>query len=415
MTGPLSSSPTLLGQLTAGALAINSRDSAHPLPQAFSYFADLPDSAGSPGALSSGQEVLTATTGGSWRVSGGYLTLSSTPPAGVSDCYFGTPNLGSIVTQVGGRFTFTTTGPNGVAALGICNRPINFKSMPSMAMRFFCTPTTWAFAVSAGVDNGNTGQVVLASGSLALPGGMIPGTQYEMQAWIVGSTATLRLPDGSITTVADARIAKYAGNFAFCENSTASSSDAVAKWSHFLAATGRAVPGNAGIAPNAGPLAAVTFPRQTLPAATAYLGSMPLKPSLLAGGSRFRITLDFANPATASTTTVNVRFGANGGSADPVVQSAIFIGTGAADVAKVVFEVQIDAKDAAAGAITSLATLTRALGTGTTGFHNVAGTPVAVNQATALNTAGAQAYLGVDITGTAAATVLLNGLIEQVK
>lgn len=50
------------------------------------------------------------------------------------------------------------------------------------------------------------------------------GTQYEVECWRNGTTATFRLPDGQLVSVTDADIANYAGNYGYVEVITSSAS-----------------------------------------------------------------------------------------------------------------------------------------------------------------------------------------------
>lgn len=161
-------------------------------------------------------------------------------------------------------------------------------------------------------------------------------------------------------------------------------------------------------------LAAVTGARQTLPAANTYIVGRSIPAGLLVVGSRFLIILDFSNPTTASTTTITIKYGTAGTTADTTIHTATFTGTNVADVARVVIDVQVDVINATTGAITVVSSMTRNLGTGATGFHNAAGNPTAVTQTSTLNTTAART-LGVAVQETAATTVLLNAVIEHIK
>lgn len=152
--------------------------------------------------------------------------------------------------------------------------------------------------------------------------------------------------------------------------------------------------------------------RRTLPASNVYVLGYSTAGYALSSGTHFRATLCFSYPATASTTTVTVRYGAAGTVADATIHTATYTGTANADAARLVFDVHVDAVSSSAGTVTVVSTLMRNSSGGVTGFHNAAGTPVAVSQSSTLNTVS-PAYLGVAVQGTSAATVLLNGTIER--
>jgi hypothetical protein len=162
------------------------------------------------------------------------------------------------------------------------------------------------------------------------------------------------------------------------------------------------------------PTTPVTAARQTLPAANTYIVGRSIPAGALALGSRFRITLNFSNPATASTSTIAVKYGTAGSVADSSIHTVTFTGTAAADVATVVIDVQVDSISIGTGAMPVSRVLSRNLGSTATGFHNVAGNSVSTAQATTLDTTAART-LGVSVQESAATTVLLNALIEQIK
>lgn len=152
--------------------------------------------------------------------------------------------------------------------------------------------------------------------------------------------------------------------------------------------------------------------RQTLPAAETYVGSKSIAAGELTVGATYRMIFCFSNPATASTTTFRVKYGAAGTTADATIHTATYTGTAAADVAMVFVEVKVDTINAATGTINVLTSLQRNVN-GTTGFHNVAGNPTATTQTATLDTTAAR-FLGVSIQETAATTVLLSATIEKI-
>jgi hypothetical protein len=155
--------------------------------------------------------------------------------------------------------------------------------------------------------------------------------------------------------------------------------------------------------------------RQTLAAANTYVMGLPLPVSSLRVGSHFRATLNFSNPATASTTTLTVKWGTAGTTGDGTIHTSTYTGTAVADVAKVILDIHVDTLNAATGTVTVHAMMIHNLGTGATGFNNAAGTPMTTTQTTTLNTTTALNILGIAVQESAATTVLLNGTLETIN
>jgi len=279
------STDTPLGQLDSrfdSRIAVNSRSGLdRPVPAIYSYFADTANiSSGAPSTFTSGQTsstVLNGGTGCNFAVENGYLTLANPlPSTGGSVAYFLSPTLGATVTHIGGRFSFTNSSgvftyagsldPNGTFCIAVTNAVLNLSSMPDMSVHFYTTPYNWAFGVWSGADTGNGGFISLATGSYSFAAGMISGFPYEMECWLSGTTAYLRLPDGSFISVTDSRISSYGGDFAYWEAYTTGSTNSVPAISHLWANTGLAIPGGPGYAPVSGAVfsGAVTIPELLL-------------------------------------------------------------------------------------------------------------------------------------------------------
>ena len=184
------------------------------VPELFSYFGDDENAYSVVPKFDSGQEATAA--GAPWSIAGGTLVPLG---SGVRAAYYRSPDMGSVVTRVGGRFRLlpgsgTRTG-GGTACIAILNGLIDPASITvDMAAHFWTTSTAWAYTVwQAGV-----GQTVLASGFYSTPLLTDWSTEYELQVWLNGTTATFDLPDGSRHTIMDSRIGSYAGNFAFWES-----------------------------------------------------------------------------------------------------------------------------------------------------------------------------------------------------
>ncbi|SIR63052.1 glycosyl hydrolase family 28-related protein [Williamsia sterculiae] len=156
--------------------------------------------------------------------------------------------------------------------------------------------------------------------------------------------------------------------------------------------------------------------RQTLNSGSTVYQGLAIPMGALLVGAKFRVTLDFANPATAATQAIALRWGPNGSAGDTPVLSFTATGTAAADKARLVFDVGVDSISTTTGAVTAQLQMTRQLQSGTTGFHNVtaATSQFSDAQATSLNTFAAT-YLGVSIvTSVASTTILLSGVIERI-
>lgn len=278
--------------------------------------------------------------------------------------------------------TFGTTGTtNGIIATGITDINILGNNIAGWTNGIQITPSTPAGGTKVYIRQ----NIIGASGNIA-----------------ANATGVL-LNAGSFTYGQ-----VYVAGNAFIGNTTAQITDNSA----VAATTGqKQIYDNMGV-PNGN----IVINRQTIAIATTYVAGLVLPANSLRVGNHFRITLNFSNPATAATITVLVKYGTLATTGDATIHTAgAFTGTTAADVAKIVLDVHVDTLNAATGTVTVSSQLVRNLGTGVTGFHNVAGTPTATTQTTTLNTTTAANILGIAITGAVAATtILLNGTIETV-
>ena len=155
--------------------------------------------------------------------------------------------------------------------------------------------------------------------------------------------------------------------------------------------------------------------RQTLPASEVYVAGISIAAGFLAVGSRYRMRLLFSYPGTNSTTTVRIKYGSAGTTADTTIHTATYTGSAGADVAEVDVEVGIDVINAATGAISVFTRMTRDLGTGAgTGFHNAAGIPQSITQTTTLDTTAART-LGVSVQESTAVVVLVGATIQLIR
>ena len=205
------------------------------VPELFSYFGDDENAYSVVPKFDSGQDATAV--GAPWSIAGGTLVPLG---SGVRAAYYRSPDMGAVVSRVGGRFRLlpgsgTRTG-GGTACIAILNGLINPASITvDMAAHFWTTSTAWAYTVwQAGV-----GQSVLASGFYSTPLLTDWSTEYELQVWLNGTTATFDLPDGSRHTVMDSRIGSYAGNFAFWESFLpGGDTDDMAAFTHVWCGTG---------------------------------------------------------------------------------------------------------------------------------------------------------------------------------
>src|SRR6188508_3531057 len=165
-----------------------------PYPVLYSWFGNVSDGT-APSTFNTGQAATAAPGAVAPTISSGRLIASG---SGVRASYYRSPALGATVTRVGGRFslrpgTATRTG-GGTAAIAITAVAIDITSgvNTNMSCHFRTTSTAWAFSVwTQGV-----GEVVLDSGTYPTPLTVDSATEYEMQAWITGTSAIFELPNG---------------------------------------------------------------------------------------------------------------------------------------------------------------------------------------------------------------------------
>ena len=154
--------------------------------------------------------------------------------------------------------------------------------------------------------------------------------------------------------------------------------------------------------------------RQALPAADTYIAGIPISAGTLQVGSRYRMKLLFSYPVTTSTTTIRVRYGAAGSTADTAIHTATFTGNYSADTAEVNIEVSVDVINAATGAISVFTRMTREQSQSTNGFHNTTGTPCSTSQTTTLDTTAART-LGVSVQESGANVVLVAATLQLIR
>lgn len=225
-------------------------------PELWAVFADHADGS-APAAFDSGQAATTtlgATGSVAPTISGGVLT--ATPASGSQTAYYLQGRCADVVTRIGCRFVLKPNPVSGATTncgpiIGICNTEVTnvggVETIPDISFHLsVVSPTSWSAAVWAGPNNGNTGLTIIAEGPFAAPLAVDGETEYEMQAWIVGDTATFDLPDGSRHSVTDSRIsdATYTGPYVFFEQwSQDPATDNTAGFTHVWASSGYSKPG----------------------------------------------------------------------------------------------------------------------------------------------------------------------------
>jgi hypothetical protein len=170
---------------------------------------------GAPTTADTGQTYALTNSGGTGdglSIIGGKLTNTATH-AGLAAGYAQVTHAQNV-NRVGARFTFgayTTT--NGAAVVGIWAAPLNssYPVIPNAPCHLVITPTAWNYGVFQGNALTN-----IASGQFSSPLAT-DGTEHRVDVVINGTTATLLLPDGSLASVTDSRIASLAGRHAFVE------------------------------------------------------------------------------------------------------------------------------------------------------------------------------------------------------
>jgi len=144
-----------------------------------------------------------------------------------------------------------------------------------------------------------------------------------------------------------------------------------------------------------------------------YLNNpLVLPANSLTTSSLFRVTMIFSNVATASTTTILLKFGTAGTTADTTIATVTATGTAVADNAKVIFEINVTALSATVGA-TYVQSILEHQATAT-GFTNALAPILAGTSTATLNTTTGANYLGVVLSTTTASVVTLRSYYFEV-
>ncbi|WP_143545897.1 hypothetical protein [Rhodococcus sp. 14-1411-2a] len=188
----------------------------------YSDFTALPDGP-APSTFETGQAASVAPVPDpsmNLRIANGKLTFAPTG-GGPAAAYFRTGDLGTPVTSMGMKWTFTAQpgGTPGVAAMAITDRPADplGGASPLMPLHFIVTRDGWNYSVSPGTSGGGAELITLAAGTFSSPLSEDGNTIHEVQIDIRGNTATIDLPDGNQQEVQDPRIEAWASRYAFFE------------------------------------------------------------------------------------------------------------------------------------------------------------------------------------------------------
>jgi hypothetical protein len=211
-------------------------------PELWSTFANKANTTTLPTTFDSGQAAVALAgygTNAQQFISNGTLAASPTGTAQAGSFYVG--GLSGNVTRIGARFSFKGgTTPNGAVVLGITVTELNqteatTDAWPAMPFHLGIWPAGWGLYY---FDTSSTSHLIAAG--LFTPNLVTDGaTQYEAEGWIIGSTATYRLPDGSWASVTNSNIATNAGAYVFYENyQNNPSTDNTVAYTHIWAQSG---------------------------------------------------------------------------------------------------------------------------------------------------------------------------------
>lgn len=158
--------------------------------------------------------VESAVAGSRLSIIGGKLT--NTVADAAARAGYVTANLGAPVARIGGRFVLSagSGGTGGCAAFVIWQTLLQQGgNIPSSSCHLTITAATWTYSWwEQGV-----GIHAIASGSLSPSLTHDDATIYTVDVTIVGTTATIHLPDGTTGTATDAHVASLAGPYACFE------------------------------------------------------------------------------------------------------------------------------------------------------------------------------------------------------
>jgi hypothetical protein len=218
------------------------RGTPRATPELWMTFADKANATTMPATFDSGQVASWCASYGTNAqqfINNGLLT---TAPTGAGQAGgFVAGQISGNVTRIGARFVFSGGTTNGAAVvLGITQSLVTQAeatggTFPPFAVHLACGMYGWGLYY---IDTTHTVQTI-ATGVLS-PAPVNDGvTQYEIEAWVVGNTCTILLPDGSLVSYTDSHIGTYAGPYVFFQNHlNVANTDDVPAFTHFWAQSG---------------------------------------------------------------------------------------------------------------------------------------------------------------------------------
>lgn len=170
------------------------------------------------------------------------------------------------------------------------------------------------------------------------------------------------------------------------------------------------VQGNQGL-----PNGTLSLAPQVVPTTATYIGGLSVPPNSLTTKTHFRVTMLFRNTAaTASNTTVRLKWGTAASIADSNIMASVYTGTLAAGFAKIVVEVSVTVLSATVGEI-QCHSITNNGANAATGFSSTA-LGISNTVTSTLNTTTAANFLGVELLQSVASVhSLVHGNIEVVS
>ena len=171
----------------------------------------------------------TPNLGSAWELRGGSMAVnpgktqitSGKWVSAAGDIVYALQTLKARPTTIGGQFSWTSGGGstnNGAMGIGVSTAYASYQNMLHMVV----TPTSWIIQIW---KNGSPDHTVgTATFSPAL---RIDGTSYTFEATIVGSTLTVRPPQGPNVSFVDSDIPTFTGPYVFFEHFYTSATDVI--------------------------------------------------------------------------------------------------------------------------------------------------------------------------------------------
>ena len=171
-----------------------------------------------PSQFDTGQTAVIAESaadqGADLQVVDGKLTFAPTQD-GPAAAFYGSPDMGHPVNEVGARWVFRPYGESGpgsvslVVANGL--KPATLTIGTPVPIQLVITPVNWNLNVK---KDETSALEPIAAGTFDTPLLVDGTTAYDTTVKIEGSVVTLTLPDGERRTVNDARVSQWQGNYA---------------------------------------------------------------------------------------------------------------------------------------------------------------------------------------------------------